>query len=399
MMRLVVVGAAAVLWFGSIVVAQQATPSQDIDEITTEAEQTPQEPASTVDRPVYSALQSAKKTLDDKYGITFAIENTAIYQHTTGGVDPNQALVNTLGVFARWKIYRSQDGKDFGGPGFQAESRQNPLDHNFPEMTKSLGTLWAPNDSSSDDYHKINQLWWGMRAFDGRFGFRIGKIDPGNLINENRFEGSGNTQFFGQPFATNPARSFPDNGIGMMLRYEPTDWMWVHYTMSDSDAVSTYSPFKTIHGRWLYAGEVGLKPVFPKLGQGMYRFMIYDRDAEAANEVGWALSFDQNIGEHYGVFLRYDGNDGSINAIRHLLSVGFSFLTPFDRENDQAGIGVSYTHPTSSSLRDQYSGEVYYRLQVTEGFELSASVQLVVDPSASTLDTVGVFGLRARLLL
>jgi porin len=393
-----VAAVAAVFCIASIAAAQQATPSQDVEEIITEDQQSPEEPVSTVDRTAYRALQGWKKGLSDKYGFNFAIENTAIYQHTTGGVDPNQALVNTLGLFATWKVYRSLNGKDFGGIGFQAEARQNPLDHNFPELTSSLGTLWAPNDSSSDDYHKINQLWWGMRAFDGRFGFRIGKIDPGNLINENRFAGSGNTQFFGQPFATNPARSYPDNGIGMMLRYEPTDWMWVHYTMSDSDAVSTYSPFKTIHGRWVYEGEVGFKPVVPKLGPGIYRFMIYDRDAQAANEVGWALSFDQNISPNYGVFLRYGGNEGTINKIRQLVSAGFSFLTPFDRPNDQAGIGISYTHPTSSALRDEYSSEVYYRLQVTEGFELSASSQLVINPSASTLDTVGVFGLRARLL-
>src|SRR6185369_16362551 len=145
----------------------------------------------------------------------------------------------------------------------------------FTELRNDLGSLWSPNDSTSDDYSKINQLWWGQRFADGRIGFLAGKIDPGSRINTNRFAGSGNTQFFGQPFATNPARSFPDNGIGLMARWEATDWLYFHYTMSDSDAVSTYSPFKTIHGRWLYAGEVGFKPILPQLGEGNYRLMIY----------------------------------------------------------------------------------------------------------------------------
>jgi hypothetical protein len=35
---------------------------------------------------------------------------------------------------------------------------------------------------------------------------------------------------------------------------------------------------------------------------------------------------------------------------------------------------------------------------VTEGIELSASAQLVIDPSASDQDAVGVFGLRCRVL-
>jgi hypothetical protein len=41
---------------------------------------------------------------------------------------------------------------------------------------------------------------------------------------------------------------------------------------------------------------------------------------------------------------------------------------------------------------------VYYRVQVTEGFELSGSTQFILDPSASEQDSVAVFGVRCRLL-
>src|SRR4051794_39711818 len=116
--------------------------------------------------------------------------------------------------------------------------------------------------------------------------------------------------------------------------------------MCDSDAISTHSPFTTVGSRWLYAGEVGLRPKINALGQGNYRLMLYDRDAKSANELGWSLSADQNLSDDLGVFLRYGGNDGDINAIEHLVSGGFSFLAPFGRGNDQAGIGVSYTHPS-----------------------------------------------------
>jgi porin len=388
---------AIVILFGTFAFAQESSPSQDVDQVTAEAQTTPEQPLAPVDRPVYTAIQNFKEEIA-KAGLHFAIEDTAFYQHTTGGIEPNQALVNTLDLFATWKIFRSQDGKDFGGIGFLGESRQNPLDHNFTEVTNSLGTLWSPNDSSSDDYNKIAQLWWGMKLIDGRLGFQIGKIDPGSIVDGNRFAGSGNTQFFSQPFVKDVARSFPDNGIGLQARGEITDQLYVHYMMSDSDAISTHSPFTTINGHWIYAGEIGWKPVIGKLGQGIYRVMIYDRDAATANEMGWSLSADQNITDNYGVFLRYGGNDGKINAIKEFVSTGFSFLAPFHRKNDEAGVGVSYTHPTSNTLRDEYSSEVYYRVQMTEGFELSASAQLIVDPAASTQDVSGVFGVRARLL-
>jgi hypothetical protein len=278
----------ALLGFATNTRAQQAAPSQDVEQVIGEAEHTPEQPFSIADRPVYDALQKWKKDLSDKSGIHWALEDTVIYQAASGGVDPNAALVNTLGLFGTWKIFRSEDGKDFGGLGFQGEIRGNHIDQ-FTALRDDLGTLWSPNDSTSDDYTKINQLWWGQQMADGKFGFLVGKIDPGSRINGSRFAGSGNTQFFGQPYATNPARSFPDNGLGLMLHADPTDWLFFHFTMSDSDAVSTHSPFTTVEGRWLYAGEVGFKPVINRMGQGTYRLMIYQRDTEAADEFGWSI--------------------------------------------------------------------------------------------------------------
>ncbi len=356
------------------------------------------QPFLVVDRPLYQAIQDAKKELNDKFGINFAIEDTLIYQATSGGVDPNDAMVNTLGLFATWKIYRSENGKDFAGFGFQFETRGDPLDDHFTDLRTGLGTLWSPNDSTSDDYSKVNQFWWGQKIAEGKLGLQIGKIDPGSIINGNRFAGSGNTQYFGQPFATNPARSFADNGLGLQLRAEPTDWLYLHFLMADSEAISTHSPFTTLSDRFLYAGEIGFKPVIPGLGQGTYRVMVYDRDARDGNELGAALSFDQNLSDAWGVFMRYGGNDGGLNSIRHIVSGGLSWLAPFGRKNDQAGVSVSFTHPTSGDLRDEYSTDIYYRFQITEGVELSADSQVIFDPSESSRSVEAVYGLRARML-
>jgi hypothetical protein len=400
MTRSHLLGAAVILLSAARVQAQvgaQSGPSEDVEGVTEEASRGAEMPLSTVDRPVYRAAQESKKQLSERYGIIWALEDTLIYQAASGGVDPNDAMVNTLGLFATWKIIREQDGKDFAGLGFQGETRSNHIDE-FTALGDDLGTIWSPNDSTSDDYTKINQLWWGQRFGDGRFAYLVGKIDPGSRINENRFAGSGNTQFFGQPFATNPARSFPDNGLGLMLRAEPNDQLFFHFTMSDSDAISTHSPFTTVEGHWLYAGEVGLRPMLKGFGQGVYRLMLYQRDAESADEFGWSLSADQDLSDQYGVFLRYGGNDGDINAIEHLVSAGVSLLQPFGRKNDQAGIGVSYTHPTADGLRDAYSTELYYRLKLTDGVELSGSAQFIIDPSASDDDAAAVFGLRCRVL-
>ena len=382
----------------------QSSESDNVEQVVDEAARTPEAPLYPLDRPLYRALRDWKRELNEKHGINWALEDTLIYQAASGGVDPRDSMVNNLGLLATWKIFRDDanaGGKNFAGLGFQAETRGNPLGdgEEFTDMVADLGTLWSPNDSTSDDYSKINQLWWAQRFWDGRAGYMIGKIDPGAYINGNRFAGSGNSQFFAQPFATNPARSFPDNGLGFILRADPSELSYAHFVMSDSDAVSTGSPFTTFDGHWFYAGEVGLKPKLERLGQGTYRLMLYYRDAESADEIGWSFSADQNLGDDLGLFLRYGGNDQGLSSIRHLLAGGVSLLRPFGRPNDQAGLGLAWAHPADGDFRDEYSTEVFYRLRVTEGLEISASAQLILDPSANAdRDAAGVFGVRVRLL-
>lgn len=370
----------------------------NIEETTAEAARTPEEPFIPIDRTLYKWLQKTKKEMRERYGLEWALEYTAIYQATSGGYEVRDAAVGTLGLNAIWRIFRDDNGIDSAGVGLQLETRANYTDDQFTEMTEELGTLWAPNDSTSNSYDKINQLWWGQKFDRGRFTYLVGKIDPGAHINGNRFAGSGNTQFFSQPFATNPARAFPDNGLGVMARIAPVEWFYLHGVVSDSSADSSYSPFKTLDGNWFGAVEAGLKPRFESLGEGVYRLLLWQRETDDAHGTGFSLSFDQNLGPHFGAFCRYGVNDGDMNAIEHIAAAGISLLDPFGRGSDQAGIGVSWTRPADHDLRDEFSAEVYYRLQLTEGIELSASAQLIEQPAASDRDEVAVFGLRLRLL-
>src|SRR3954447_22025160 len=92
----------ATMCLSSFVYAQRGPtgPPEDVETITGEASRTPEKPLSTIDRPIYRSLQQWKKALNDRFGINWAVEDTLIYQATSGGVEPNDAMVNTLGLFA-----------------------------------------------------------------------------------------------------------------------------------------------------------------------------------------------------------------------------------------------------------------------------------------------------------
>ena len=258
---------------------------------------------------LYKAEQRLKRQLKEGIGLDIGVESTTIYQIASGVRPANQAIETTTALFGQWTLWQHENKIDRLGFGFAAENRSNYSGPTFIDMQGDLGTIWSPNDATSDDYTKITQLWWGQKLLDGKVSYIVGLIDAGAYLNGNRFAGSGNTQFFSQPFATNPARAFPDNGLGLVARYAPFPWLQLQGEVSNGDAISTHSPFTSIDGNWFEAGELVLIPQVPGLGEGRYRFMIFQRDSNAGTSCGWALSFDQNLGTDFGAFFRYGNND------------------------------------------------------------------------------------------
>lgn len=362
------------------------------------ADQAQRDAVLTFDRPIGDAIRGWRLKLREQAGIDLALESTTIFQVTSGSRGPNTAAEHTGGIFGTWTMWRDPDTNDRFGIGAAAETRGNFSGDSFRDMTSAIGSLWSPNDSTSDSYDKITQLWFGTQFASGKLFLIAGKIDPGSYTNGNRFAGNGNTQFFSQPFATNPARAFPDNGIGAIGRYAPVKWLHVQLLASDSDAVSEHPPFETMDGHWFLASELAFKPDFKGLGQGTYRMMLYTRDLEPEDSQGWALSFDQNLGEDLGLFFRYGSNEGDVLPVERIAAAGISFLTPFGRPDDEAGVGIAWTRPSDDSLREEYNVETYYRLPLTDLTDLSGSVMLLADPAARREDVIAVFGVRLRVI-
>ena len=62
------------------------------------------------------------------------------------------------------------------------------------------------------------------------------------------------------------------------------------------------------------------------------------------------------------------------------------------------GLALSYGKPSANGLRDQYSSELYYRMQLTRWLALTPSIQLIANPSANPdQELLALFGIRARL--
>jgi len=69
-------------------------------------------------------------------------------------------------------------------------------------------------------------------------------------------------------------------------------------------------------------------------------------------------------------------------------------------QGDQLGVGAGWGRPAERALRDQYTAEVFYRLQVTSDFAVTPNVQVIFDPAANPAESsIDVYSLRARISL
>ena len=119
---------------------------------------------------------------------------------------------------------------------------------------------------------------------------------------------------------------------------------------------------------------------------------------------GWGtnFSFTHYVGDKWLPFLRagYAKDGGSLLEKTVSAGIGYQHVPG----GSLLGVGVNWGRPNKSTfqpgLRDQQATEVFYRIQLSQEFALTPSLQWLNNPAlAPERDSTWVFGLRARLAL
>jgi hypothetical protein len=357
------------------------------------------------DEPVREFLrpyQGLKELLSTEIGLDVAMQHVLLYQRATGGRRPRDTAISNLSVFGEWRPF-IVDGPP-GKAGFSFERRDTLSNATVPRFSSEVGTAYRTNDLSisTRDRTALRQLWWKHWLADGRLALSIGKLNASSYYDRNRFAGSSSTGFFSQPFATNPTRRFPGDGLGFNLTFEVSDLVQITGGVQDANGNNTSSGFGTIGDGDLFAAVgLHLTPAFDGLGAGNYRFTLWHTDETDATDdgVGFLASCDQDLGEGLGAFLRYGYSERQVGRLEHLVSAGLIVEEPFGLDRGgKLGVGVAWTRGNRDD-DGEVSTELIYRFQLTTNVQVTPSVLVVFDPQRSDKeDPVAVFGIRMRLL-
>jgi len=281
----------------------------------------------------------------------------------------------------------------------------------------AAGSIVPTTATWSDFGFGITQFYWGQRLFKNRLKFDIGRVFAPNYIDVYPFFDD-NRQFFNQTFSTSPTTAAPLRGAGAVANFYVTDNFYVRGGIYNANSENTSSTFSNLLDNW----ETFQHVEFGWTGNAFrptsfvgtttsdtdnVHITLWDKDNQVERGIpssrGVAFNANFLIDDKVMPFLRAGWSDGDATFVDANVTAGFG-LRPFGRQADLLGFGGGWARPSSraqapagGTLRDQYTFELFYRLEVIDNVAVTPDIQLIINPSLRpSADTLWVGGLRIR---
>jgi carbohydrate-selective porin OprB len=369
-------------------------------------------------RPVARVRDAWHRTndwLDERTGLRLGIAFTTVLQHAPTAGDPNDSFVGTLDLLGRWSLIdHARWGR--GALNVQLRTRNNWGAATGNDLSTNVGLPWSVYSAGSDDFTRLNQLYWEHALLDDDVTITVGRIDQTNFFDRNRVAGGSSTHFLGSPLVNNQTISTPSNGGGLNVAYHALEWLRVSAGFGDAAGDPNASPNVAISNLFtdgiFTAAEItvggDLGDLAAPLGVGAFRLMGWHTDDTGDPAVGTgakpnrdgggvAIGADQEIGRDWVAFMRAGHSPDAGLRSETEVSLGVGTPTPFGRVSDFAAIGWTWADVLGAAA-DQYALEVFYRAEVLEGAAVTPDVQLLFDPVLSDADFAIALGLRLRVV-
>jgi porin len=347
-----------------------------------------------------------KGRLNKNYGFSFGLDYTALGQAVSDSLGEDSAAGGIFRFFGNWTVLGRESGNT-GSIVYKVENRHT-LGTDIPpqDLGFEAGYLGIPGTAFSDyGGWGLTNLFWKQRLNQGRFSFIAGAVDATDYVD---IYGLTNpwTHFQNLAFLTDPTIPVPNQGLGAALGAMATDNIYVVGGLADTNGDPTEPGdwFDTFFNdsEYFYHFEVGWTSSQDRIYLDNIHLTGWyaDERDDALVEDGWGLAFSaaKFIKDTWMPFLRagYSKDGGALLEASVSAGVGYYFR----ESKDLFGFGLNWGRPPDNELDDQYTAELFYRLQLAQNLAITPDVQLIIDPALNPdEDMIWVFGLRARLAL
>ena len=353
-----------------------------------------------------------KKRLHDDFGFSFGSDYTAVLQKASDSPGTDEAGGGIFRVFGSWQAIGRESGNT-GTLTFKIENRHD------------LGTQTAPQDlgfgigyagitaAGFSDYRLdgwgLTNLFWQQRFAEGRFSAVLGVVDTTDYVDIYGMV-SPWLHFTNLAFSTNPTIAAPNQGLGVAFSAALTDHLYLIAGAADAngDPVDPIGSIDTFFDDTEYFKhiEIGYTSGRDRLYLDNIHVTLWHADerTDAGVPDGWGIAFSYAwfFDDRWMPFFRagYAKDGGAL--YEGSVSAGLGYYV--EERRDVLGIGLNWSRPSdttfSPGLDDQYSAELFYRIQLSQSLAITPDVQLVIDPALNPDDdSIFIAGVRLRLAL
>ncbi|WP_428671964.1 carbohydrate porin [Roseibium sp.] len=367
-----------------------------------------EEKADLLDRNLLKKWDEWKASIKEKTGFSFGADYTSVGLAATASLGDKTAASAIARVYGSWALF-NRGGKNTGSIEFKGENRHSFTDIPPAGLGLAAGYVGVTEPVFTDQGFRATTLYWKQRFLQDKAVARLGLIDVKEYFDVYALA-SPWSGFHNLAFSTgsNTMSKLPDGAFGAMVGGYFTDNFYAAASIVDAsaDPTSAFQSVQTFFGDFdtFKTFEIGFtqggKRLF--LDNAHIAFWQIDESKKTGAVGGWGVngSISSLVNERWLVFLRGGWAHEGGGLYEASVSTGFGYMnTP---GGNLLGVGVNWGRPNSDTLSvdldDQWTGEVFYRAQVAENFQVTPSTQLLLNPALNPKeDLIAVFGLRARV--
>ncbi len=367
-----------------------------------------QDKNDVLDTDLLETWSDKKADLKERTGLDIGFDYNALGFTASSSLGEDSAGGGAFRFFGSWEL-TGRGTENSGSLVFKFEHRHKYGDVALTDFGLELGYAGLVSSVFSDQGWRTTHLYWEQNFAEGRGVAYVGWLDVTDYVDvyalASPWSGFSNLAF---QTGSGTIGGLPDGSLGVAAGYFLNDNVYVAAGIADAnaDAADPLAGWDTLfgEGETFKSVEIGwtTEQSARFVNNAHLTFWQIDEREKAGTPKGHGVAFSLSkiVNDSWFPFLRGGWSDGGGSLYEAALSAGFGYTQ--DPSRSILGLGVNWSRPNEDTfgagLDDQITVEAFQKWQLTQGFELTPSIQIIHNPAFNpNKDTIAMVGLRARI--
>jgi hypothetical protein len=295
--------------------------------------------------------------------------------HWKGGKD---SFFNSAASFDFFAFAQFGEGAqvfiDLEGVGGQEPTKNY---NTFSNLNADVGS--KSNINSIGGIHVL-EAWAEFSFLENWFTITAGKIDLTNYFDLNTYANDETSQFISEPFVNSAALPVPANTPGIRLNAELFNI--ISFQLAGVKEIS--SGYKIFSNLFTMMSTGILTDFGDEYTGSLNVYGYFDGINAEANGIG--VSIDQSLGEHLGVFGRWNENNNEYRQffpVRRYWSLGVSANYILMDKPFANGLAVGEINPYDNTIESETLLELYWQCYFNDWIHISPHLQYIWNAGGS----------------